>query len=189
MQVSGAQGLSQLQARIEKKGPQTLFAGSLAASAATFVGHYPWFLTFNFLSKSLPTYAELVEASSSATATANSVNNIDWTHTDPVLFGLVRAALIGLAASSVSDVCSNSLRVLKTTRQTYDDKNDGSSGGDSSSSIDINNDSYFATAKQIVAKEGLQGLLFRGLGTRLLANALQGSLFSVLFKYFQSADR
>ena len=31
-----------------------MLLGALAASAATFVGHYPWFLVFNSLSASLP---------------------------------------------------------------------------------------------------------------------------------------
>jgi len=28
--------------------------GALAASAATLMGHYPWFLVFNYLSETLP---------------------------------------------------------------------------------------------------------------------------------------
>lgn len=31
-----------------------MYHGALATSAATFVGHYPWFLTFNFLNKKIP---------------------------------------------------------------------------------------------------------------------------------------
>ena len=40
-------------------------------------------------------------------------------------------------------------------------------------------------AGQIIAKDGIQGLFFRGLGTRLLANGVQGMAFSVGFKYFE----
>ena len=65
---------------------------------------------------------------------------------------------------------SNSLRVLKTVRQT--------SGS--------NNTSYIDIAKEVTKQDGLLGLLGRGLQTRLIANALQGMLFSVLFKYFQT---
>jgi hypothetical protein len=39
-------------------------------------------------------------------------------------------------------------------------------------------------AKEIIRKEGVAGLLGRGLPTRLLANGLQGLLFSVLWKLF-----
>ena len=40
------------------------------------------------------------------------------TEIDPTLFTIIRSAFIGLCASSLSDVCSNSLRVLKTVKQT-----------------------------------------------------------------------
>jgi hypothetical protein len=39
-------------------------------------------------------------------------------------------------------------------------------------------------AKEIIRTEGVKGLLGRGLPTRLLANGLQGLLFSVLWKLF-----
>jgi len=45
---------------------------------------------------------------------------------------------------------------------------------------------YIDTIKSIIEKDGLQGLFGRGLQTRLLTNAIQGALFSVLWKYFQS---
>jgi len=38
------------------------------------------------------------------------------------------------------------------------------------------------------SQDGWQGLFGRGLQTRLLVNAVQGMLFSVLFKYFQSTS-
>ena len=64
----------------------------MAAAAATAVGYFPWFLTFNYLNAKLR----------KPTAMARM---------------LVRNAGIGLAASISSDVCSNSIRVLKTTKQ------------------------------------------------------------------------
>lgn len=69
-----------------------LYEGALAASAATAVGYFPWFLTFNYLNRRLKT---------------------------PMTIGrkLLRNAGIGLAASIASDVCSNSVRVIKTTKQ------------------------------------------------------------------------
>jgi hypothetical protein len=56
--------------------------------------HFPWFLTFNFLNKYMPTY-------------------------DDMLPTLLRNGSIGFTASVVSDVSSNSLRVIKTTKQTF----------------------------------------------------------------------
>ena len=81
---------------------------------------------------------------------------------------LARNAGMGFCASVVSDTTSNSIRVLKTYRQT--------------SEVPI---SYVKAATDIIAKDGIQGLFFRGLGTRLIANGIQGMAFSVGFKYFQ----
>lgn len=41
-QVEGAGGFSKLVAKVRVGGPTVLYHGALAASAATFVGHYPW---------------------------------------------------------------------------------------------------------------------------------------------------
>jgi len=103
------------------------------------VGNFPWFLTFNTLQAHIPA-------------------------ADGVL-GLARNAAIGCAASAVSDTISNSLRVVKTIRQT--------------ASEDV---SYAEAARQVIATDGVTGLLGRGLGTRLLVNVAQGAVFSVLIK-------
>jgi hypothetical protein len=42
MQVEGKDGMTKLWAKVRTTGPQTFYYGSLAAAAATFVGHYPW---------------------------------------------------------------------------------------------------------------------------------------------------
>ena len=176
LQVNGEVGLKIVADRVAAEGPSALFSGALASSAATVVGHYPWFLTYNTLSASLPTAAGIATAVATADA-AHPVNALVLTLStlDPALVSLLRSALIGLFASSASDICSNSLRVLKTTRQT--------------DSTTDSKRSYYDTARAIVAKEGLGGLFGRGLQTRLLANALQGTLFSVLFTYFQGIPK
>lgn len=157
LQVDGGEGLKLLRNRVDDQGLALLFNGALAASAATFVGHFPWFLTYNYLSDSLPHAEEIV------------LRQLFGMQLDVKLVEIARSAFIGLCASCASDVSSNSLRVLKTVRQT---------GGSDSSYLDI--------AKAVTKKEGLSGLFGRGLQTRLFANALQGMLFSVLFKYFQA---
>ena len=91
---------------------------------------------------------------------------------------LVRAASLGLGASCVSDCVSNSLRVVKTTRQTA---TLGRKDGD-----DVAEIGYVDTVKMIIEDDGLVGLFGRGLQTRLLTNAIQGAAFSVLWKYFQT---
>ena len=80
---------------------------------------------------------------------------------------LLRQACIGFAASVVSDSVSNSLRVVKTYRQVHETPI-----------------GYVAAAEAVVAQDGLRGLLGRGLKTRILANGLQGLMFSVLWKVF-----
>lgn len=187
MQVNGKQGLPQLRDRIVNEGPGVLFNGAIAASAATAVGHFPWFFTYNYLTSHLPTPEQYITAlQATAAVSKGPMQNVPQllTATDPVVLDLLRSAFIGLCASSVSDVASNSLRVLKTTKQTLMSSADSGSSS-SSSSVQRNDENYLQIARRIVAAEGIEGLLGRGLQTRLLANALQGMLFSVLFKYFQ----
>ena len=81
---------------------------------------------------------------------------------------LARNAACGFGATCVSDCVSNVIRVLKTTVQT------------SETVI-----SYQEAARRVIEKEGLFGLLTRGLGTRLLTNGIQASMFSVLWKLFE----
>jgi Mitochondrial carrier protein len=68
----------------------------------------------------------------------------------------------------LQDTISNSVRVIKTYRQT------------AAETI-----SYAQCVKDVVAKDGITGLMFRGLKTRILANGLQGIIFSVAWKLFE----
>jgi hypothetical protein len=168
--------LKQLMALVSKEGPGPLYNGALAQAAATAAGHFPWFLTYNYVDETLP----MVSAS------------------DDLLLSLVRSAFLGLCASCVSDITSNSLRVIKTTKQTArlgsKSDNDNENNNDKATTVtseaknEISEDiSYREVVKMIIKNDGLAGLFGRGLKTRLLTNAIQGSLFSVLFKYFQQA--
>merc|ERR1719394_324567 len=135
-QVEGADGLKKLIEK-SKKHPTALWQGSLGAMSATWVGHYPWFFTNNQLREVLPPF--------------------EFTYGK-----YVRNAVIGFASAAVSDTCSNSLRVLKTTRQTA-----------------LEPVGYMESAKQIIAAEGYAGLFGRGLKTRILTNGVQGALFTI----------
>ena len=81
---------------------------------------------------------------------------------------LGRNAVIGFCSSAVSDTVSNSLRVLKTTVQ--------------SSTTPIG---YGAALKMVIEKDGIAGLMFRGLVTKIISNGCQGILFSVLWRMGQ----
>ena len=80
---------------------------------------------------------------------------------------LMRRAFIGFVASIVSDSVSNSLRVVKTYRQ-----------------VNETQIGYVEAARAVITVDGLSGLFGRGLKTRILANGLQGLMFSVLWKFF-----
>lgn len=138
-QVEGKEGLQKLIQKA-KKHSLALWSGSLAAMSATYVGHYPWFYTNNQLQVSMPQF--------------NFTGG-----------KYCRDAVIGFCSAAVSDTCSNSLRVLKTTRQTS-----------------MEPISYMESAKQIIAQEGYAGLFGRGLTTRIMTNGLQGALFTVGWK-------
>jgi len=135
-QVQGADGLQQLVAKFRKH-PLAPWHGGVGAVSAAWVGHYPWFFTNNTLRETMPQF-------------------------DFFLGKHVRFAVIGFSSSVVSDTCSNSLRVLKTVRQT------------SAETI-----SYREAAADIIEKDGYVGLFGRGLKTRIAAKGVQGAVFTV----------
>lgn len=92
MQVEGKTGLQKVMAKARATGPSAFYHGSLAAASATFVGHYPWFFVYNYLSEVLPRYTDTPRK-------------------------LARSAVIGFCASAISDTCSNSIRVVKVYKQ------------------------------------------------------------------------
>lgn len=149
MQVHGTDGLTHLQSKISKLGPSALWQGALGASAATWVGHYPWFVTYNFLD---------------AFCVRNQILDAHMKDQTPMRKNL-RRALVGLMSSLVSDVCSNAIRVLKTYKQTS-----------------LEPIGYMEAANRIIEKDGLAGLFFRGLTSKLTANALNAMLFTVVWK-------
>ena len=54
MQVEGS--IKNLVAKMKSNGPRVLYNGSIATSSATMIGHYPWFMTYNYLNIYLPKY-------------------------------------------------------------------------------------------------------------------------------------
>jgi hypothetical protein len=144
LQMHGS--MTPLLKKFHKDGIRVLYNGSVASASATFVGHYPWFATYNYLSERIREREGLSE--------------------------LGRRALIGFSSSFVSDTTSNSLRVIKVTKQGYQ-----------------TNVSYPEIIGNIIRTDGVAGLMFRGLETRILANGLQGVIFTVCWKYFEDVLR
>jgi len=147
MQVEGRNGIPMLMAKFRANGPRVFYSGALAAASSTFVGHWPRFFTHNFLQERIPQQNEL--------------------H-----LKLLRNAGIGFCSSFVSDCTSNSIRVVKTTKQT--------------SEVAL---SYVETVQLVVKEDGIIGLFGRGLRTRLLANGVQGMMFTVLWKFMEEKMR
>eukprot|EP00811_Abedinium_folium_P002223 NODE_12036_length_1249_cov_7.531194.p1 GENE.NODE_12036_length_1249_cov_7.531194~~NODE_12036_length_1249_cov_7.531194.p1 ORF type:complete len:290 (-),score=47.21 NODE_12036_length_1249_cov_7.531194:154-1023(-) len=75
-----------------------------------------------------------------------------------------RNVVIGFCSSLASDALANSARVVKTVRQTS------------------MTTSYVDIVRSILEKDGWAGLLGRGLQVRMVANALQGIIFAVLYR-------
>ena len=175
MQVEGKEGLNNLYEQVQQNGPSPLYRGAIASAAATAVGHFPWFLTYNYLNEVLP----IMEGNGGE---KNSMI---------IFMTLARSAFLGLAASCVSDCCSNSLRVIKTTKQTagLDPLVEGDNEEPKQHNKDGSEISYVEAVQIILEKDGWAGLFGRGLQTRLLTNAIQGAVFSVLWRYFQEIGK
>ena len=142
MQVTGK--FSNVVAKVKTNGVPVLYHGSLAAASATFVGHYPWFFTYNYLSEKIPKQ-------------------------DTPLGELGRRAILGFCSSAVSDTCSNSIRVVKVYKQSSEEAI-----------------TYPQVVRNVIKESGLRGLFFRGLETKILSNGMQGILFSILWKHFET---
>lgn len=81
---------------------------------------------------------------------------------------LVRNGLVGFAASIVSDTIVNPLRVIKTTKQSMGSKHEGIT--------------YAETMRLIFSADGWEGFFTRGLKTRMMANAIQSALFTIIWR-------
>lgn len=56
-QVHGEKGLSMLFQKFKASGIKAFYQGGIASASATIVGHYPWFVTNNYLDYYLPKYS------------------------------------------------------------------------------------------------------------------------------------
>jgi len=172
VEVEGAQrGLALLRRRVATQGAGTLYSGAWAGALAAGAAHWPWFFTHTWLTRVLPP---------GRTRACE----------------LWRSAGSGFVASLASDVFANPARVLKTRVAT-------AAGAMS----------YAEAARGVLAEGGVGALLTRGLGAKLCAcprvcscgvcaladgralsipllagvNALQGLVFSVLWRMCQDA--
>ncbi|GKZ00103.1 hypothetical protein MPSEU_000963700 [Mayamaea pseudoterrestris] len=147
LQVDSVEGFRNLMRRIKAGRFGLLYQGTFATYISSVMGHFPWFWTYNMLESN----AWLAKV-------------IQW--------NLLRSAGIGFLASVVSDTVINSVRVIKTTKQSLGAKHSVS---------------YSEAIRMVLAADGWKGLFGRGLGTRVMANAIQSVVFTVIWRSL--ADR
>ena len=143
LQVDSLEGFKNLIRRVRTGKIAVLYQGSLAMAASAIVGHYPWYILFSCLvsrrllaigscrlltstlfvvwlyQRCLPT-----NASSSGILrfyTYNLLNKSAFVNS-LISSALLRNAGIGVTASFVSDTIVNSIRVIKTTKQSMGSK-------------------------------------------------------------------
>lgn len=79
---------------------------------------------------------------------------------------VIRNAGLGAINQLMNDTVSNGIKVVKTVKQTSKD-----------------HITYSQIVKEIISKEGLQGLLFRGFKTKLISNIIQSSYFKTAWSF------
>lgn len=79
----------------------------------------------------------------------------------------IRNAFIGFTASVISDTFANVVRVVKTTKQSIASKH---------------TISYGEVIAMILAADGWKGLFGRGLRTRIVGNAIQSVMFTLVWR-------
>lgn len=141
LQVHGKPGLDILKNKIKINGISTLWNGCSASFTGTVIGHFPWFYTYNYLQLNAP-YKE------------DQSNLIQF----------ARSGSIGFLSSAASDIVSNSVRVVKISKQTNESKA-----------------SYSKVINDIIKKDNVSGLFLRGLKTKMLLNGIQGFVFVIIF--------
>ena len=193
-QVEGKAGFAAVvEAALFRGKIHLLYTGAFAMAAATLIGHFPWFFTFNLLDASIPKQ-------------------------DRADLRALRSACIGFSSSLVSDVVSNPIRVVKTTKQSTaatiavrslqddvgspetwlsrlrrrrpnrrrlrpssslrDDADDDTKTKDL-----LANSSYLGIILDIARTDGPTAFFVRGLSTRIVTNGLQSIVFTVIWRF------
>jgi len=142
LQVDSVKGFRNLCTKVKAGDLHLLYGGAVASAVYAATSHYPWFYTYNCLSKN--------------SVIRNTLQN-----------DLIRNAAIGFVSSAISDTCTNIIRVIKVTKQSFASKH---------------YISYSKVVAMIFAADGWKGLFGRGLRTRILGNALQSVLFTVVWR-------
>lgn len=162
LQVGGSTAYANMMRKVLKGDVLLLYEGTAATMLSTVVSHYPWFLVHNLLDSLLPT-------------------STSYSHV------ILRSAFIGFFASFVSDSVSNVLRVIKTIKQSSSTESFQGELSETKYSKGRRM-SYLGVVKQVIAEGGYGALFVRGLSTRLLSNAVQSVLFTIVWKLVEHSS-
>jgi len=157
---------------------------------ATFAGHYPWFATNNLLEASIPeaqtklykqlrrvligflcsVVSDCVSNSIRVLKVRTSAHAHKHTHSRrlrPCFAHVCGLSLLRPFVQTAFGLCSHVF--VAFLWQTY-------------TQTDPRNIGYVDAAKEIIAKDGVTGLLGRGLAVKIMCNGIQGVAFSLVWK-------
>ena len=172
MQIEGEKGFAKLMSQVKKV---CVYYSCISSALVTL----PVITSHVYDLSSSQGKIHLLYAGSFANALSSFISHYPWFYTYNKLtsyealhiylpWKLGRHALIGFLSSIVSDTVANFMRVIKTTKQVLSATNVGIT--------------YAETISVILAADGVKGLFGRGLRTRIMGNALQSILFTVIWR-------
>ena len=129
---------------IKKDGIKVLYNGSTVFFLSNFLGNASWFYTLDFLNSKFYQSGEKKD-------------------------DIKKNIIIGFGCSTVSDLITNPIRILKTYKQSNKETI-----------------SYLQALKEIKMSKGWGNFYFRGLGAKLILNGLNSSMFLVLWKKLEN---
>lgn len=179
LQVDSIVGFRGLLRRVKAGQVHLLYQGAIATYISSVMGHFPWvghrfykngssftIQTAYMCSFVIPFHHMQYWTYNTLEASPWLAQVLPWT--------LIRSGGIGFLASVVSDTVINSARVLKTTKQSLGSKHAVT---------------YGEAIRMVLAADGWQGLFGRGLRTRIMGNALQSIVFTVIWRSLADAGK
>jgi len=187
LQVGGKGAHSDIMGKIRRDGIFVLWHGSAAIYLSSIVSNFSWFCVYNTLSHRWelpPLTPRHSNANSHSSRDPNLSENSSYDR-DPmnadddfenhgeigkrrIHHVLIRDATIGICASFTADIATNSLKVLKTHRQTTP-----------------NSIGYTTAFFDITRTDGFIGPFTRGLKVRIFVNGCQGAFFTMIWNGLQ----
>lgn len=159
-QTEGRAGADMLRYKVKRHGYRSLFHGGRAAFAQSITAHYPWLLTYQMVSTSLPAPKSRLES-------------------------ILHSTIVGFSSAVVADILSNPFRYVKQddiqhmwlilcyrimlyVQQSHHEQ--------------ISYPRVFNLIQNRSRKSVVFELFCRGLPARFLLHGIQGTIFSIIYK-------